>query len=294
MLIRFALTAMTLLCLAAPQERPPLRRFEVEGHRGARWVRPENTLAAFRYALEAGVDTLEMDLHATLDDVLVVTHDPFLNPDTCLDPDGKKIKKALRVRELPLRFLKRYDCGSLINPRFKDQVPKPKARIPTFEELLTWLDASKNPRAREVQLNVETKSEEAHPDYAPEPEAFVKLILAAVKRHRLGRRFILQSFDYRTLAIAKRLDPKIRTSALVEFRPKESLVELAKRTQADIVSSNHEWLTKEDVQELHKAGVQVLPWTANTQADWRRLAEFGVDGIITDNPKALLEFRSKL
>src|SRR4029077_9880562 len=125
-----AVAAAALFCLASPAAS-----FEVEGHRGARWARPENTLAAFRYALSLGVDTLEMDLHATKDDVLVVTHDPFLNPDVCLDPDGKRIAAKILVRSLTIEELQRYDCGSLINPRFTEQVPQPKERIPTFEEV---------------------------------------------------------------------------------------------------------------------------------------------------------------
>ena len=71
---RAVAAVVALFCLASPAAS-----FEVEGHRGARWVRPENTLAAFRYALALGVDTLEMALHATKDDI-PWDHDPFLNP----------------------------------------------------------------------------------------------------------------------------------------------------------------------------------------------------------------------
>jgi glycerophosphoryl diester phosphodiesterase len=267
--------------------------YEVEGHRGARWARPENILSAFRYALEAGVDTLELDLHATKDDVLVITHDPQLNPDLCLDSRGRRLEGRTLVRSLTLAELKGFDCGSLVNPRFPEQVPQPKELIPTFEELLRWLEEDPDPRARSVALNVETKSDPAHPGHAPAPEEFARMVLAAAKTHRLGKRLILQSFDFRTLIAAKKLDPGVTTSALIEDRPREPLARLARRVRADIVSPDHRWLKKADVEELHKAGVKVVPWTANTEADWRRLAELGVDGIITDNPKALLEFRSR-
>ena len=177
--------------------------FEVQGHRGARAVRPENTLTAFKYALEAGVDTLELDLHASKDGVLVVTHDPFLNPKLCLGPDGRKIKAGLLVRGLDAAELKRYDCGSLVNPRFRKQVPRPGERIPTFEEVLTWLETDPDPRARRVRINVETKSEPEHPEYAPAPEEFAALVLGAVKRRGMMERFTLQSFDFRTLTAAR-------------------------------------------------------------------------------------------
>ncbi len=284
-----AAAVVALFCLASPAAS-----FEVEGHRGARWARPENTLAAFRYALALGVDTLEMDVHATKDDVLVVTHDPLLNPDQCLDPDGKRIASKILIRSLTIEELQRYDCGSLINPRFKEQVPQPKERIPTFEEVLTWLDTSTDPRARKVHLNVEIKSEAAHPEYTPAPEPFTRLVLETARRHRLRDRFILQSFDYRTLEAAKKLAPETILSALVEDRPTEPLAALAKRVHADIVSPNYEWLTAEDVAGLHAAGVKVVPWTANTPEVWKKLVELGVDGIISDDPKALLEFRKGL
>lgn len=268
--------------------------FEVQGHRGARGSRPENTLSAFRFALKAGVDTLEMDLNVTHDDVLVVTHDPALNPKICLAPSGKKITHTILVRGLTLQELKRYDCGTLINPRFPEQVPQPGEPIPTFDELLSWLDTDPDPRARVVRLNVETKSEEAHPEYTPPPEKFSALVLDALKRHHFMERTTLQSFDYRTLVAARALDPAIETSILVEERPSEPLTVLAKRYQGNIISPDHEWLTKSDVEELHQIGVRVIPWTVNTPDAWAKLSSWKIDGIISDNPAALLKFRSTL
>jgi glycerophosphoryl diester phosphodiesterase len=256
-------------------------------------VRPENTLSAFHYALEQGVDTLEMDLNVTKDNVLVVVHDPFLNPDICLDAKGKKLEKSVMIRSLTLKELKTYDCGSLVNPRFPEQVVQPRERIPTFDELLTWLNKEKNPRAKTIMLNVETKSEEAHPEYAPDPKTFAKMVLSMMKKHKVFKRCVLQSFDFRTLVAAREIDSSTVISALIEDRPRESVVEMATKIKANIVSPNHEWLTKDDVDSLHRAGIKVLPWTPNTEREWKKLLAFGVDGMISDNPKALLEFRSK-
>jgi glycerophosphoryl diester phosphodiesterase len=270
------------------------RNFEIQGHRGARWVRPENTLSAFRYALAAGVDTLEMDLLVTKDGVLVVAHDPVLNPDICLDPKGRRLTKSVAVRSLTLKQLKRYDCGTLVNPRFPMQAPQPKERIPTLEEVLVWLANDPNPRAKTVLLNLETKSEEAHPEFAPSPKVFAKLVLDMMKKHGVLDRSTLQSFDFRTLVAARALEPKVMISALIEDRPKEPLVEIAARLKANVVSPNHEWLTAEDVMSLQAAQVKVIPWTVNAKADWERLVSFGVDGMISDHPQALLEYRQSL
>ena len=98
------------------------RTIEVQGHRGARSLRPENTLSAFKYALENKVPVLEMDLQYTKDHVLVVGHDEILNSAICLDPMGKKLTSKVLVNELTLAELQKYDCGTLINPRFPKQI----------------------------------------------------------------------------------------------------------------------------------------------------------------------------
>ena len=94
----------------------------VHGHRGARAVLPENTLPAFEYAIKAGVDVVELDLAVTRDDVLVVSHDPTINPVICTGVAGKT-----PIRTLTLEQLRRVDCGSLKNPLYPKQKPAPGA-----------------------------------------------------------------------------------------------------------------------------------------------------------------------
>ncbi|MGZ3794312.1 MAG: glycerophosphodiester phosphodiesterase [Bdellovibrio sp.] len=267
------------------------KSIEVQGHRGARWVRPENTIPAFEYALQVGVDTLELDMLVTKDDQVVVYHDPTLNPDICLDQQGNKIPKGISIRSLTLKELKTYDCGTLVNRRFPQQVAQPKTSIPTLEEVFEFVQQSKLPSAKKVLFDIETKSDESHPEYSPAPEEFVKLVLAIVKKHNLMERVTLESFDMRTLKVARKLEPHLTLSFLLEYRPKEAgaLVKLLKDNDLQIISPNYEWLTKQDVAEIHKAGGRVIPWTPNTKKDWQSLIDKGVDGLITDNPKELLE-----
>lgn len=262
------------------------KKIEIQGHRGARWVRPENTLPAFKYALDVGVDTLEMDTLVTKDGHVVVTHDPTLNPDICLDKSGKKIKSGIAIRSLTLTELKSYDCGSLINPRFKQQTPVPKTAVPTLDEVFEMVAA--HPAGKRVLFNIETKSDEEHPEYAPAPAEFVDKLLAVLRKHAVMARVTLQSFDYRTLRAAHEKDPGLGLSVLIYSRPKKGLLELAKEYKARIVSPNFSWLRAEDIAELHGAGIRVIPWTVNDAADWSRLISLGVDGIITDNPKELV------
>ncbi|MES3036858.1 MAG: glycerophosphodiester phosphodiesterase family protein [Bdellovibrionota bacterium] len=270
-----------------------LYTFEVQGHRGARAERPENTISAFEYALNLGVDTLELDLNVTKDDVLVITHDPHINFGICKLDSGFTFRKKILVRNLTVAQIKKYDCGSKKNFWFPKQVPQPHERIPTFEEFLIWLTTHPSPFARTVKLNIETKSELAHPEYAPEPLKFSGMVLSLLKKYGMFSRSTLQSFDYRTLLAARALDPSTRISALMNNRPK-SFPDLVNTLKMDIVSINHQKLRLQDVEVLHQLGVQVIPWTPNSVTSWKRLVNMGVDGMISDDPRRLLLFRDSL
>jgi glycerophosphoryl diester phosphodiesterase len=248
----------------------------VHGHRGARAVRPENTIPAFEYAIGVGVDALEMDLAVTKDNVLVVSHDPHLNSDICQGPGGSNV-----IRELTLAQVKQWDCGAKRNPRFPKQQPVPGTRVPTLDEVLALDPGGK------FEYNIETKIFADHPEFTPSPEVFAKLLLDAIRRHKVESRVMVQSFDFRTLHAMKKLDPKIRLSALYE-EGSEDFVSIARRAGASIVSPQFPLVTAEKVRAAHGAGLRVVPWTANTPADWRRLADAGVDAIITDDPAALI------
>jgi glycerophosphoryl diester phosphodiesterase len=138
------------------------------------------------------------------------------------------------------------------------------------------------------RFNIETKIEPDKPELAPDPETFVRLVLRVVRKHKLEHRVILQSFDFRTLRVMKRLAPEIPLSALTE--ESLSFVKIGREAGAQIVSPDYRWVTAARVRAAHRAGLQVLPWTANTPKAWRKLIAAGVDGIITDNPAALLAY----
>jgi glycerophosphoryl diester phosphodiesterase len=270
---------------AKPKAKSRSRRsIEVQGHRGARALRPENTMAAFRYAVGLGVDTLELDLQVTRDDVLVVAHDAHISPARCLDAKGRKLVRPLAIRRLTARQVTRFDCGSLAHPRFPRQRRVPRARIPRFGQVLRLV--GKHAR---VQINVETKLVPGRPELAPTPQRFAALVVAELRRHKLLERSTLQSFDYRTLTAARRIAPKLRIVLLTAGNSVD-YVQLARRYRATTVSPHHAWITAGDVKRLHAAGVRVVPWTANSERVWRRLITAGVDGIITDDPAALLRY----
>src|ERR1700753_474576 len=192
----------------------PLTRAEtirVHGHRGSRATRPENTIPAFEYAIQHGADVLELDLAVTKDNVLVVSHLPFITPDSpgervCAGPT---LPPHTAIHTLTLAQLEQYDCGANKLANFPKQVAVPGTHIPTFEQVLDLAPQGK------FDFNVETKIFPSHPELSVSPEQFVQMIDEAVKRHHLQSRVILQSFDFRTLVAMKKLDPSIRLSALV-------------------------------------------------------------------------------
>lgn len=260
---------------------------EVQGHRGARAVLPENTLAAFAYAISQGVDTIEMDLAVTSDDVVIVTHDLHLNPDICLGPKGQTIETPIPVRSLTLKQLKEYDCGTLRNPRFPLQQSVPEERIPTLDEVFELVAFTPDPGGKTVRFNLEIKGVPGLPQLTPDAQTFVRLVLEVVQKHKALDRVVIQSFDHRVLRCVHAQEQKVITSVLVgETLP--DFLAVAQSAHASIVSPHRHWITADDVQALHQAGLRVIPWTANTADDWDALLKLGVDGIITDDPAGLI------
>jgi glycerophosphoryl diester phosphodiesterase len=291
----------------------PAGAFDLQGHRGARGLAPENTLAAFRKAIEIGVSTLELDLGLTRDGVLVVSHDPVLNPDVVRGPDGQWLAApGPPISTLTLAELKRYDVGRL-DPRSRyaqqwpQQAPADGESVPTLAEVVALARAS----GRTVRLNAETKLRPDRPADAPSPEVFAKAVVDFWRAERLEAIATVQSFDWRTLVEIRQLAPEIRTGCLtiqqggfdnVQLgRPGPSpwtagldvddvagsVPRLVARAGCGVWSPFFPELTPERVQEAVALGLAVIPWTVNDRADMLRLIDAGVQGIITDYPDRL-------
>jgi glycerophosphoryl diester phosphodiesterase len=282
---RVMVATVVLACGAASAK---VAGVEVQGHRGARARFTENTLPAFKHALEAGVDVLELDVVATADGRLVVLHDPELPEGFC---SGKAPSSI--VHQMTLAEVQALHCGRAKDAkRFPRQVVVPRRALLTLEELFRFVAESQAPAARTVRFNVEAKTVPGRRDLAPPPRAFAKLILDAAGTYGLHDRLILQSFDHRVLRAAAALAPDVTRAALVaESRP--DYVAVAKAAKASIISPHHHWVTAEDVRAMHAANISVVPWTVNKPADWDRMVAIGVDAIITDDPEACITYLRK-
>jgi glycerophosphoryl diester phosphodiesterase len=265
-----------LLCLAMTMSVFGAERIQVHGHRGARALRPENTIPAFEYAIAQGVDVLELDLGVTKDGVVVVSHDSFLKAPICTGPKAQAV-----IVEHTLEELRQWDCGATRNPLFARQQTVPGTRIPTLDEVFAL--ASKG----NFKFNIETKIDPSQPKLTVPPAEFARRVLAVIRKHKLEQRVILQSFDFRTLHEMKKLAPELTLAALYSG-PAKDFVAIAKEAGASIISPEHRLVTPEQVKAAHAAKLQVVPWTANEPADWDRLIAAGVDAIISDDPAGLI------
>jgi glycerophosphoryl diester phosphodiesterase len=222
----------------------------VHGHRGARAVLPENTMAAFEYAIQIGADAVEMDVAVSSDNVPVISHDPHIN-------------SGLAIHQLAVVELK----------------------PPTLDQVLSLSPGN------HVHFNIEIKSFPERPELTPPPDIFGALVLEIIQKHELGPRCIVQSFDFRILHQMKRLAPGLRLAALWEGAARP-FVKIAQEAGAGIVAPEFTLVTPEQVRAAHAAKLEVIPWTANTPEDWRKLIDAGVDAIITDDPAALIRYLS--
>jgi glycerophosphoryl diester phosphodiesterase len=287
----------------------PAFAFDLQGHRGARGLLPENTLAGFAKALEIGVTTLETDLAVTRDGVLVLSHDPVLNPDLVRGPEGAWLVPPIPINALTLADLQRYDVGRLRpGSRYAVQFPTQQAmygaRIPALAALF---DLAKS-FGTMVRFNIETKLRPDRPRDTPDPDTFARLVIDAVRHAGVSSRTTIQSFDWRTLVAARKLAPEVATGCLTtastlkdgmaggERRPSPwlagldpasydgSVPRLAKAIGCATWSPRFTELDGNLVAEAHRLGLEVVPWTVNTADDMARIVDMKVDGLITDYP----------
>jgi glycerophosphoryl diester phosphodiesterase len=270
----------------------PLRtHIEIHGHRGARGLWPENTLTGFMEAVRLGVDYLEMDVVISADKKVVVSHEPWMNPDLCTDPNGKEIEHSgqqLNLYKMTYAEIASYDCGKKGNKEFPQQKAIPEHK-PLLSEVVTSVDAfSKAHQFPRVNFNIEIKSELQLDDiYQPAPNIFVDLVLSELKRLNILSRIILQSFDVRILRAIRKKDPSIPISLLVENT--DSLEVNLKNLgfTPEIYAPDFHLVTKDLVQALNSKNIKLITWTVNESSDMKRLIALGVKGIITVYPNRL-------
>lgn len=288
---------------------------DLQGHRGARGLFPENTLPAFAKALSTGVTTLELDAAITKDGVVVASHDATLNPDITRGPDGQWLKrKDIAIHALTFDQLQQYDVGrmrplSAYAQRFPRQQAVDDTRIPRLSDVFALARRAGNDQ---VRFNIETKVSPDQPQHMRPPEEFARALIALVRSEKLEARVTIQSFDWRTLQVVQREAPRIATVYLSVQQPWQdnilahaafspwtaglhvsqfggSVPRLVKGAGGSIWSPYFGDLTRTAVEEAHQLGLKVVVWTVNEARDIARMIDLGIDGVISDYPDRLRE-----
>jgi len=265
------------------------QNFDLQGHRGARGLLPENSIPAFIRALDIGVTTLELDVVITGDGKVVVSHEPWMNPSICLDPDGQIIKKEkgkeLNIYQMTYEEVKAYDCGSLGNSRFPDQI-----KLSTYKPLLSEViqkveDHIQNKTKFKVNYNIEIKSTESLEElYQPKSSQFSELVYDVIDSAISWDRVTIQSFDMHILQYMNSNHSDITLALLVEnIKGIDSNLEKL-GFKPSIYSPHFKLINEKDLTRLHSMGIKLIPWTVNEKKDMAQLKEWGVDGLITDYP----------
>ncbi len=288
--------------------------FDLQGHRGARGLMPENSLPGFEAALALGVTTLEMDVGVSRDGVLVVHHDRRIDPVRTRNPDGSWFAGAppaltdLTLAELQAFDLGRVDPESEAAGRFAEQRGLDGVAMPTLEAVLRRAEALSGGA---VRYNIETKISPLAPEESPDPETMAEIMVALLRETGTAERATIQSFDWRSLQAVQALDPDIVTVYLTAERDwldnlgrgrdgvspwtagfdidafEGSIAEMIKAAGGAVWSPYYRDLRAPDLREARNLGLRVVPWTVNRPADMASLIDLGVDGIITDYPDRL-------
>jgi glycerophosphoryl diester phosphodiesterase len=275
------------------------RILDVQGHRGARALFPENTLEGFLAAAALGVEAFELDVGMTADGVVVVSHDPVLNAEFTRDASGAWLTgTGPAIHDVTYAALRDYDVGrirpgSRASLLFPEQAPRDGTRIPTLAAVLAAL-----PRTR---FTVEVKTDPRHPEWTAAPGVLADAALSVIDTAGAAGRVILEAFDWRVQRHIRKTRPEIRLAWLTRAETVReaalwwdgtaSAGSVPARVAAEggpIWAPDHAGLTEALVQEAHGLGLSVLPWTVNQPADMSRLIGWGVDGLISDRPDLAL------
>jgi glycerophosphoryl diester phosphodiesterase len=267
---------------------------DIQGHRGARGLLPENTIPAFKKALDLGVTTLELDLCVTGDGQLIVSHEPWLSPEICLTPEGEEIPEELNMKlnvyQMKYDEIRNYDCGSKNHERFPDQ-----EKLKTFKPLLIDMILEVEQYGSSIEFtdfnyNIEIKSQpEGDSIFHPIPSVFSDMVYASLDTLLDWNRITIQSFDFRVLRYFHDTYHDVSLAALVEEGSAWNQHIDTLGFTPEIYSPYFKLLTQQSIAEMQQSGMEIIPWTINSKADMKQFIEWGVDGIITDYPNIALD-----
>jgi glycerophosphoryl diester phosphodiesterase len=269
------------------------RRIENQAHRGANNHYPENTLAAFQAAWELGADVIELDIQLTKDKTPIIHHDFFISSERFKYKNGQKLTRNILIKELFAKEIKTM-C---FNPPLQ---ASGHIDIPTLEDVISFIQASKSDKARHIRLNIELKKDPRRPELSYPAEVIVDEVLKVVTQMNFQQRVQYSSFDPDILLYLRKKDPTSILSCLYDEQVLfyihhamqkpglDYLLDFAKQLKINILSPDYALINNPlYVKKLQDLGFKVVAWTVNQKCDWEKLIGWGINGIVTDAPEQL-------
>lgn len=249
---------MPVRVLAKDQTRDGwMSKVEITAHRGDNSQAPENTMPAFKAAVENGADWIELDVTQTKDGVLVIFHDADLMRLT-----GKPDK----IWDMTYEELSQINAASHWGPFFRD------TRIPRLEEVLDYCKDK-------IKLNIEVKVNDH------QTQDFILRLVSLLQEKNMTDQCMITSFDYHSLQVVKQLDPSLKTG----FISSKAIEQPEAFTSADNFVLSIDLINPETVSRIHTLGKEVIVWTVNDAYSVDKCRKAGADNLITDKPKKIME-----
>ncbi|MDG5492635.1 glycerophosphodiester phosphodiesterase family protein [Psychroserpens sp. SPM9] len=281
-----------LFCVVGFLSCSSKNELDVQGHRGCRGLHPENSLPAFKKAIDLGVQTLEMDVVISKDHEVVVSHEPFINHTIALDLFGNEItsenEMTFNLYTMPYDSIKLYDCGTKMHPAYPFQ-KKEKVYKPLLSEVI---DLAETKSEHQIVYNIEIKSKPEYDGvYSPPVEDYVSLVLNRIHSKGIQDRTVIQSFDLRALELTKKQNPKLQTALLVDENENIETKLSQLSFKPEIVSPYFKLLDQQTVSKYQDQGFKIIPWTVNLVSDINWMIDLNVDGIISDYPNKVIQVK---
>ncbi len=267
---------------------------DVQAHRGGAALMPENTIEAMKYALDMGVNTLELDLHISEDGQIVVSHDPYFHHRYAIRPDGSHVKKEEPkeyLYQMPYSEIVKYDVGSRPVGHWPEKKCFPTVK-PLAEDLINEVEKYvKEKGYSPVRYNIEVKSKKMNGEgqLIPTYDVFATMCCKFLISKHLGDRLVVQCFDPRALNYMNEKYPELIYSYLVdEDAPDFDTVMGMLNFTPKWLSPNHNLVNEEFVKKCKEKGMKIVPWTVDDPKEIKRLIDLDVDAIISNYPDRVL------
>jgi glycerophosphoryl diester phosphodiesterase len=301
--------------------------FDLQGHRGARALKPENTLPSFEIALDLGVTSIETDVHLTREGQPILIHDAAINPQLSIrlprvnvpDPAAQPLVSSLTLAQLrsyranvnpdPKRYSHQDATITPLARLYAERVHMDPYGLPLLSDLFAFAEAyagelgaragkndAQRQRARNVRFDIELKRVPFYPHLIGDvfdgagPGRLEEQVVLQIREANMVGRTTVRSFDHCCVRAVRKLEPRLTTAVVIAETAPIEPAQLARQADAQIYCPDYRFLDLRQVRQLNAEGIRVLPWTANKPSHWQPLLDWGVDGITTDYPDRLAGF----